>query len=202
MVEAYPLHWPIGWERHDNTIRSRFGDWNSKPTVAKARNKLLNEIRLLGGTDLIISTNLQLRQDGFPRSNQKEPDDPGVSLWFNRNGEQVSIACDTYDKVGCNLWALALTIEKIRGIERWGCSEFLNRAFTGFKALPENGSVAEILPWWAILEVDQNASFEVITASWKAFIKKYHPDNPETGDESKFKVVQEAYKQAKEAHNQ
>lgn len=43
------------------------------------------------------------------------------------------------------------------------------------------------------LGVDVNASKEEIEKSYKLLRKKYHPDNKETGDEEKFKKIQEAY---------
>lgn len=43
------------------------------------------------------------------------------------------------------------------------------------------------------LGVKKNASKDEIKSSYRKLAKKYHPDNKETGDEAKFKEVQEAY---------
>lgn len=43
------------------------------------------------------------------------------------------------------------------------------------------------------LGVKKSASKDEIKSSYRKLAKKYHPDNKETGDEAKFKEVQEAY---------
>ena len=47
--------------------------------------------------------------------------------------------------------------------------------------------------YYEILGVAKNASKDDIKSSYRKLAKKYHPDNKETGDEAKFKEVQEAY---------
>ena len=46
--------------------------------------------------------------------------------------------------------------------------------------------------YYAILEVSPSASLEVIRASYRALGKRYHPDNRETGDAERFRLVKEA----------
>ncbi len=192
MIEAYPLSWPTGWPRTEKPQRSRFGGYYDKPSVAKATRKLQEEMRMLGGTDLIISTNLILRQDGLPRSSQKTPEDRGAAVYFKWHNEPMVIACDSYNQIGCNLWAMAKTIEAMRGIDRWGCSELLNRAFTGFKALPSGGTSGR--SWWEVLEIYSDASEEEIKSAYRQKLKETHPDLG--GDPAIFQEVETAYKQA------
>ena len=47
--------------------------------------------------------------------------------------------------------------------------------------------------YYEVLGVSKNASKDEIKSSYRKLAKKYHPDNKETGDEAKFKEVQEAY---------
>ena len=47
--------------------------------------------------------------------------------------------------------------------------------------------------YYEILGVSKTASKDEIKSSYRKLAKKYHPDNKETGDEAKFKEVQEAY---------
>ena len=57
-TRAYPLYWPEGWSRaksHD-VKRARFGDHS----VSEGRRVLADQVRLFGGKDLIISSNLEL----------------------------------------------------------------------------------------------------------------------------------------------
>lgn len=193
--EAYPLQWPHGWNRTNNPEHSRFGSWNDKPSISKATDKIIHEMNLFGGTDLIISTELKLKKDGLPYSNQKQPEDRGVAVYFTYQGEQKVIACDSFNKIGCNLWAIAKTIEAMRGIDRWGCSEIITKAFTGFTALPENATQSTLRPWDKVLGVCRTASLTEIKSAYRALVKKYHPDNPLTGNDTKFREIQEAMKQ-------
>jgi hypothetical protein len=194
-MEKYPLQWPGGWKRTKSPERSRFGKWNDKPSIAKATNFLLHELNLFGVTNCIISTNLKYKIDNTPYSNQREPDDKGVAIYFKYQGQDMAIACDSFDKVGCNIYAIGKTIEAMRGIERWGCSELLNKAFTGFKALPESASVTKE-NWWDILCCYQNASEEYIKACYRHLAKKYHPDTGAVKNSDMFIKVNQAYETA------
>ena len=47
--------------------------------------------------------------------------------------------------------------------------------------------------YYEVLGVSKTASKDEIKSAYRKLAKKYHPDNKETGDEAKFKEVQEAY---------
>lgn len=187
VTEASPLQWPNGWARTEHPKQSRFDN----PTIAKSSSEIENEMRLFGGTDLIISSDLRLKKDGMPYSNQCEPDDQGVAVYFTWDGVQKVIACDTFNRIACNLWAVAKTINAMRGIDRWGCSEIINKAFTGFEALPEKHSQE----WWEVLGVSKNATEKEVKSAYRKMSKKYHPDK--TGESEKFLQIKEAYENSK-----
>lgn len=186
-MEAYPLHWPVGWPRTQKPQRSRFDG-----TPGRIKTELLEEIRKLGGRNPIISTNIALRRDGLPYANQRPVDDPGVAVYFELNGEQMVLACDAWDQVHHNMRAISKTIEAMRGMERWGVSELLNRAFMGFKALPSKAT----LVWPEVLRVPESASMAEIEAAYKRRLKEAHPDHGGTLEE--FQAVRDAYQRAKE----
>ncbi len=129
----------------------------------------------------------------MPYSKQKKGMDEGIAVYFTWEGEQKVLACDQYNRCGCNLWAIAKTIEAMRGIDRWGCSEILSRAFTGFKALPEKSDETIRKPWWGILGVGEDCSVEAIRAAYRQLAKTHHPDVG--GDHQMFVEIQEAYKE-------
>lgn len=187
ITESYPLQWPTGWKRAQNPEHSRFGQWNKKPSISQAAQEIQLELGRFGATDIIISTNLKYRQDGMPYANQKQPEDKGAAVYFTKDGQQLVIACDTFDKIGCNLWAIGKSIGAIRAIERWGCSEIVTKAFTGFAALPETTQEN----WWQVLEISQNASADEIKKSYRDLAKKYHPDV--SGDDTHFRKIKLAY---------
>lgn len=90
----------------------------------------------VGDWDVIISSNIELRRDGLPYSGRKPAGSPGVAVYFQFEGEQQVFACDCWDLAEDNMRAIGKTIEALRGIQRWGSTEMMRRAFGGFKALP------------------------------------------------------------------
>src|SRR5687768_10891438 len=106
MIDAYPLQWPPAWartsapERHPSMVR----DFN------RNRDEVVRQLDLLGTSNVVISTNMQTRLDGIPRSGQREPQDSAIAVYFTLNGEQQCIPCDKWDTVSQNLRAVALTI--------------------------------------------------------------------------------------------
>lgn len=177
-TEAYPLHWPQGWKRTANPQYARF---DTKFT--DARNGIVEEIRRLGGKDIVISTNIPYRKDGLPYANYKTPEDKGVAVYFNLKGKSQVFACDKWKRIEDNMQAIRKTIEAIRGIERWGSSEMMSRAYMGFIALPEASNESAVPMWWEVLGVNRYASIAEIENAYRVAAKKTHPDTGGSHDE-------------------
>lgn len=173
MAEAYPLHWPAGWPRTKTPQRSQF-----KVTQDRARQELQREIERLNGRYMVISTSFPLRRDGNPFASGK-PDggDTGVAVYFERKGKQMVFACDRWDRPQDNMRAIQKTIEAMRGIERWGASDMLERAFSAFEALPAPGTPAK-RSWREVLGFPPGSSpdREGIEIAYRSKAKKAHPD--------------------------
>ena len=194
-ISASPLFWPHGQSRTKHRRPSQL----SVP-LAQSRARLLHELKLLGATNVIISSNLELRRDGLPYADSREPDDPGIAVYFDRkaNGRETRpfvIACDSYTKAVSNLRAVGVTVEALRTIARHGASNMLEQAFSGFAALPPHTSVAK--PWWEVLGVDVDATQNEIRAAFLALSKIHHPD-VEGGNHDRMAEINEAFRQAKE----
>lgn len=183
---AFPLCWPDGRPRAPYRRINR----NFKSTFARARDNCIAEIRRLGGSEAIISTNIRIKRDGMPEAVDfgKVIPDPGVAVYFKRNGKQLCFACDCWQHVEDNMHAIALTIQALRGIARWGTGDMMEAAFRGFTALPENAS-----GWWETLGVTVNASEEQVKEAYRALVKKHHPDAG--GDSAEFIRIQKAWQQ-------
>ena len=171
---SYPLQWPPGYPRARRRVQSRFGHCGHGVSFGEARDGLLDELRLLGAGDVVLSTNVELRRDGLPYANQRPVEDPGVSVFFSFKGDRRVICCDRYNRAGDNARAIQLTINAIRGMGRWGCSNILDAMFSGFQALPEHGSQA-IAAWWDVLEVEPQATPEQFQAAYRAKAKDHAP---------------------------
>lgn len=132
---ACPLQWPDGQPR---TLRYRQQRARFKTTWAQARNTLVNEIRLLGGSAITITTDIPTKVDGgiYANWHNRQPLDTGVSVIFLYDKVSTVLACDQWDKIEHNIRALGKTVEALRGIERWGASALLKRAMSSFQSLP------------------------------------------------------------------
>lgn len=163
--DAYPLSWPTGKPRCRSPERSRFD-----VSFGRARDEIIREVKLLGGSLPVLSTNIPVKRDGFPYAGQKEPKDTGVAVYFVLKNQQFCFACDRWNRVGDNLQAIRHTIAALRGIERWGTGDMVQQAFTGFIALPSQDNPYDVLG------VKPSASTEEIEASYRQKAKLLHPD--------------------------
>lgn len=176
-MEAYPLQWPAGRRRVDRNQReaARFD-----VSLGRARDNVVAEVTLLCGgrwasdPAVVISSNLALRRDGLPLANQRQPDDPGVAVYFLYKKRQMSFACDRWLKIEHNMQAIAKTIEALRGIARWGSGDMLEAAFTGFTALPAPSSVKT---WREVIGVLPGVrDMSIVRTEFRRRAAERHPD--------------------------
>ena len=183
-VTSFPLMWPAGWKRAARRERARFSQktgaiWPVSTagllTVAQGRDRVLAELRRMcvKDADVVISTNMPARNDGLPRSGGRAPDDPGVAVYWSRRGQPQCMAIDRYDRVPDNLAAVAATLDALRAIERHGGAAILDRAFTGFTALPPPEAVDDP---YEILGVQRGATEADIQRCYRILAARYHPD--------------------------
>lgn len=193
-ITSSPLTWPEGWKRTIRPKNARF----KQTTVKQSITKILHELRLMGipDKDVIISTNLQLQNNGLPYSSQKPPKDTGASVWWvGKNKQQRVIALDSYNKVEHNLSAIGKTLEAMRGINRWGGSEILERTFTGFIALPattEGSNWRGVFAEYVTIDIVNLDDLEI---AYRLARSESHPDKG--GSSEEFIKVTEAYDAAK-----
>lgn len=209
-ITASPLCWPPGKPRTPDGDRKqgRFGKRNSSGgrlkglSVAEGRQRVLDSLDRFTRTGqayrvpqdtIIISSDLALRNDGLPRSGQREPDDPGIAVYFNLDGQQQCIPCDVYTRIADNLAAAADCLESLRTLERHDAG-LMRAAFTGFAQLASPGAMGA--PHWrAVLHTDSNDPAEVKQAYRRAQ-RAAHPDRG--GSSELFHRVQQAWEQAQE----
>lgn len=189
---AFPLCWPPS--RPQTPRSERKTNHNFKQSFAGARDQCLVEVKRLGGTGTIISSNIRIKANGFPEAVDwgKIIPEPGIAVYFTRKGKQLCFACDRWSHVQDNMHAIALTIEALRGIARWGTGDMMEAAFLGFKALPGPGESGGS-SWWTTLGVPINAAADQVKEAHRLLVKKHHPDTG--GDPEYFRRVQEAWRQ-------
>jgi hypothetical protein len=216
MTQAYPLKWPDGWPRMSRSGRKRAKfsrseqryqaqtefqgarGWKEKKelSISDGTKRIIAELKTLkvGEGQWVISTDLELRNDGLPRSGQRQPEDPGVAVYWTRRGKQQVMAIDIYDRVADNLAAVAASLNALRAIERHGGAQILERAFEGFAMLV----APDAFDCWAVLGLrrgDGPFTKEAIDARYRELAKSRHPDAT-GGSTEEFQKLQRARDEA------
>ena len=173
----YPLSWPAGWPRTEAQRRRRaaFRAGGRGATralsVYDSLGRLVRELRLLGARDEILSTNVEVRLDGMPRSGQAEPRDPGAAVYFELSKKPTVLACDRWDRVADNIAAIAQHIDALRRMDRYGVGS-LAQAFAGYTALPQQTEQG----WWEIFGLTAEAKLEEVEEAYRRLARIAHPD--------------------------
>lgn len=212
-ITAFPLSWPPGWKRtpanqvtfgrFGTAKQSPHGSWKTRAelSINEATTRLMEELARTGvnRNTIILSTNLVLRLDGLPRSGQPAPRDPGAAVYWKDqfNGQPRSMAIDRYTKVEQNIAALAATIDAMRAIERHGGAVVLERAFTGFAALPAPIVAGMKRDWQVVLELQALLlpTADDVRLAYKRLASLYHPDR-QGGDTAKMAELNAARDEA------
>lgn len=205
MVEAYPLTWPEGWPRTEprNRERARFSRKDHASTYGARRpvtfegaaKELYAELDRLGARNTVLSSNLKLRNDKIPYSTQERGIDPGVAVYFLKDGKEQCIPCDKWDRAEDNIKGIAKTIDALRGIERWGAKSMVDAAFRGFTALPAPDQVISRTPREIIGVPADMMDLEYIEFKYKQKAKELHPDNG--GTKEAFQELNTAWQDLK-----
>ncbi|MBN8884454.1 MAG: J domain-containing protein [Rudaea sp.] len=198
-IPAFPLTWPVGWKRTEAhgrgaarfSKRAGHSGFQQGLTIADGVGRVRAEIARmgLGVGEVVVSTNLELRRDGFPRSAQSEPADPGVAVyWRDEQGRARCMAVDRYLRVADNLAAIAATLDALRSIERHGSAEILDRAYSGFAALPAPESARA---WHVVLGCAPIDTVDVVRLRYRKLRGERHPDRG--GSAAEFEELQKAW---------
>ena len=129
-----PPVWPTGQRTPpDDRQYSRFkATWNA------TMNLLQHELRWLEAVEPVIIEagyrSHEIRLDGQPRAGAR-PEDPGVVVSFDSRLGPLRYVCDAYREHAANLRAIALTLEHLRAVDRYGVTK-RGEQYQGWAALP------------------------------------------------------------------
>lgn len=176
-IPRFPLAWPTGWVRtlRNRRLRAAFSTKQAvdgRVSVAVATARLEAELDRLGAKNAVLSTNVSLRLDGRPRSDQ-EPDDRGAAVYFSFKGRATVFACDRWDRVADNIAAIAAHIDAIRRMDRYGVGS-VEQALAGYKALPADSAA----DWRQVFGFTPGSvpTADALDAAYKRLAKERHPD--------------------------
>lgn len=203
-ARRFPLSWPLRRPRCTDRIYGRFhgtatgyypsgGKFsrNTDLTIAAAINRVQEELDRIGAHDVVLSSNLQTRLDGLPRSGQAQPNDPGVCLYFKLKGKPHALPCDRYTKVEQNIAAVAAHIEATRAIERYGVAD-MAEMFTGFQAISHESHRS----WRDVLGCPNCKTIDSAEHHYRRARALSHPDRGGTAED--FHEVERAWEQAQQ----
>lgn len=140
MGNAWPKNQPT--RTHAERVRGPF-----KATWWRTEALLARELRYLRAQDVVLMADVadparDIRIDGKLRSDARVTS-PRVLLSFTDDkGNRYHYAADRYRDWQANLHAVALTLEALRAVERYGAVSG-GQQYVGFKALPHGGSTAD-----------------------------------------------------------
>ena len=180
-------------------LRNRRNTTPFQSSYSDTLELLDRELRMLRATVTVVQlavTEGQIRRDGKLRASAM-PDHPGVILTFDTKAGHFRYACDRFTHWHANLRAIALGLEALRKIERYGIGSGTEQ-YTGFLQLdapPAPLTVDEALKlfaqhngtttnkvrdqWWANRDV-----------YWRTAAKVTHPDSG--GSDVAFQRAREA----------
>lgn len=157
----------------------------------EAIEHVMEQLRKMDATDVQIDTaaDHQSRNPNLPYS-EAQADDPGIVVRYKLEGTPHIVAMDKWESLRDNARALGLTLEAKRALTRYGV-ESIESEFSTHRLPPgDEDAIATGPPAHEILEVDPDASEEVVKAAAREKKREHHPDAG--GDEEQFKRVVEA----------
>lgn len=110
-------------------------------TWAATEQLLLREVQRLHGKNLVIEadfTERDIRLDGRPRANAR-PATPAVRIAFDSIHGPLTYATDRFTTWHDNVRAIALGLEALRKVDRYGITK-RGEQYTGWKALPPSSN--------------------------------------------------------------
>lgn len=158
--------------------------FRASPFTAKyavTLEELERELKMLNARNAVIQIGLkegQIRQDGWPKSNAAAPSYPGVIIDFDSKHGHLRYATDEFGHYEDNMRAIALSLEALRKVDRYGVSR-RGEQYAGWKALNSGEHVEG--------DVERGKVLIKEHGSVKAALSATHPDHD--GDADDFRAV-------------
>lgn len=164
---------------------------------------LKRELRFLDAQNIVVQLDIDerdLRLDGYPLANARAKS-PGVILAFDSKYGPLRYPCDTFANWDDNLRGIALAMEALRKVDRYGVTK-RGEQYTGWKALPAGGETSTTMTAATAAQVYSTmgggapqtilGDSEYAAAVYRRAARAAHPDTGGTDEE--FQLLQEARK--------
>jgi hypothetical protein len=175
-------------------LLGRRSQFRSASIFSRALKLLEQELTKLHARDVTIQAGFDkedIRLDGWPRSSAR-PKHAGVILQFRDRQNQVltfkALKFSSYEE---NLYAIAMTLEALRAVDRYGVVE--GEQYAGFKQLPSAATMMDSEARAFFINYAPGLSLD---DAYRELAKRFHPD-AETGSHEQFILLQRAYRTLK-----
>lgn len=128
---------PLQWDRESTPVDERRSRYTFKAGWQHTLNLLERELDYLDADQVVIEADFResdIRVDGMIRANARQPAHPGVRLAFGSKYGPLVYATDTHEDWRHNVRAIALALEALRQIDRYGVTRRAEQ-YTGWKAI-------------------------------------------------------------------
>lgn len=192
---------PLGpWLDAVTPADARRSRWTFKAKWSDTLQLLEDEVYRLDGRNVAMQLDVReqdIRVDGGIRSNAKPIDFPGVRISFDSSYGPLTYATDTHELWQHNVRAIALSLQALRAVDRYGVSR-RGEQYTGWKALPAGtGAAATHMTRDSALRIisdwyDSDAWLHLPPATVVRVIRaRTHPDRHD-GDRDRWNEAEQA----------
>lgn len=197
---------PLQWEGPSTPPDQRRSRYSFKAGYPDTIRRLGHELAALDVDEAVIEAGFReqdLRLDGLPRTNARQPTHPGIRVAFTGRHGPLIYATDAYDVWHHNLRAIALGLEALRAVDRYGITR-RGEQYRGFAAI---GAAPPADPWRdALRRLGELARVPVPTAlteadidgTYRAAARYCHPDAG--GSTAMFQELQSLMKTLRKEH--
>jgi len=195
---------PLRWTEPSTPADARRSRSIFKASWSDTLDLLDRELSYLDAENLIIEADFSesdIRLDGMPRANARQPIHPGVQIFFDSKHGPLVYSADS-----CALWqhnvrSIALGLEALRAVDRYGVTH-RGEQYAGWKAIgatPMPGPMSKADAARFIATHGGSNAYDVPqiltdpeyrAEAWRYAARRLHPD--QGGDAADFQRLQDA----------
>lgn len=173
---------PLTWAGKSTPPEQRLGRYRFRASYSDTLDRLRYELVSLGASEAVIEADFReqdIRQDGLPRANARVTTHPGVRVAFESKHGPLIYSTDQYEVWQHNLRAIALGLEALRAVDRYGITR-RGEQYTGWRAIdaapPINRAAARLgeMAGWG--EMPDATDHVVVDAAYRSAARRCHPD--------------------------
>lgn len=170
---------PLRWSEPSTPAVYRRSRWTFKAGWQDTLNLLERELDHLDATDVVVEADFQegdIRQDGMPRANARQPPHPGVRIAFQSKHGPLVYSTDSCEQWQHNVRSIALGLEALRAVDRYGVTK-RGEQYTGWKAIGAARATAVRDPWAILRDLAGNVGPDAAPERVISLARRHaHPD--------------------------